>query len=544
MLQTKFYASITAPAVFLISLLLFTYGLSPQEFIAFETRFALFAQEMLHYGPSFFPTSYHQPYPDYPVTATLLTYFLAHAFGHFSKLVAVFPSALAAALTMTATYAIGALRDRRWGLYATLFLLMTVTFLAEARTISLDQYTTMVTAWCFYCAYSAQQQQKYFRLWFIPVLFVIGFAFRGPIGLIIPAAVLYIFYILENDYKKSFLIIGYTLSLLILCSLGLFLIAYHVGGLNFGQEVLRFEIFYRMQDSGNNPPFFYYFIHSITSYALTFPLAILILLGLRRTCFAHNAAPNLQLIQKLAAWFLIIMIGMSIPGDKKIRYILPIAPALALISAYLFIMARDKQYFTNLYKYLYKFFYFTPALAILATLSLWLFSTWKSLDFSINYFTALSIFAVFALLNFSNSMWLKNKLTKECWVLLLAALSFVAFYIFLLEPVNLSINSTRAAVQKIEALRQAAGATLVFYQEDRDSLPIKYLVNVQPVAIPQFVTQPDQLLTIKNKAFFVAGETEFSQIPFNELKHFQVITHAVIGRKKMIVFTQAIPSLN
>lgn len=45
----------------------------------------------------------------------------------------------------------------------------------------------------------------------------------------------------------------------------------------------------------------------------------------------------------LIAWTLVIMIGMSIPDDKKARYILAMAPAIALIAAYPFAMQWRKK---------------------------------------------------------------------------------------------------------------------------------------------------------------------------------------------------------
>ena len=42
---------------------------------------------------------------------------------------------------------------------------------------------------------------------------------------------------------------------------------------------------------------------------------------------------------------LVILIGMSVPGAKKIRYILPMAPAAALLAAYPFTLSNEADYF-------------------------------------------------------------------------------------------------------------------------------------------------------------------------------------------------------
>ena len=84
--------------VFLISLCLFLTAQINRELLQFESRFGLFAQEMLHNGLSFFPTVYGQYYPDYPALHTVLMTLSARLFGHFSVIAVLLPSACAAAL--------------------------------------------------------------------------------------------------------------------------------------------------------------------------------------------------------------------------------------------------------------------------------------------------------------------------------------------------------------------------------------------------------------------------------------------------------------
>jgi hypothetical protein len=53
----------------LLALLLFIAGVYGQAPIGFDSRFVLFAQEMLRHGPTVFPTTYGQPYADSSVPA-------------------------------------------------------------------------------------------------------------------------------------------------------------------------------------------------------------------------------------------------------------------------------------------------------------------------------------------------------------------------------------------------------------------------------------------------------------------------------------------
>ena len=190
--------NVEALLIFCLGLMVFTIGLSHQEVVRFESRFYLFAMEMWRHGPSWFPTTYQEPYPDYPATGTLLIYLFSKLFGSMNKLTAVLPSAIASAVVLTTTYLIGALHSRRWGFFAVCFLMFTVAFMTESRTISLDNYTTAITTLCFYLAYSASLSKKSPSIVLMAILLIVGFAFRGPIGLVTPAGVLCVFYLLEN----------------------------------------------------------------------------------------------------------------------------------------------------------------------------------------------------------------------------------------------------------------------------------------------------------------------------------------------------------
>lgn len=457
--------------IFFLGLFLFTIGLSHQEMISFESRFYLFSLEMMRHGITAFPTTYGKYYPDYPVTSTLLIYLSAHWFGGLTKWTAVFPSVVASALTLVFTYRIGALHGRRWGWSSVLFLLCTLTFFSEARTISLDQYTTLVTTISFYLAYSALLEKRNPNLFFIALCLLAGFAFRGPIGLIIPASVLFIFYATEKNKKHFFVFCGLAFFLLLFCIAVLSWLAYHAGGSCFLHNVLRMQIFSRMNPV-QTPPFYFYVVESMGAYAVTYPLAIIILIFLRRPLLKKDPSVDFILLKKIVFWILIVLIGLSIPADKKVRYLLPIAPALALISGYFILMVREK--------------YVKKSLFILSGL-------------------------VFI---------------------------FVMSMLWVVEPINIKLNSVRGTVLKIESLRQINQAKLIFYQEDSDGLPIKYLINISKEEIPLFVKTPKEILLVRKPAFFISSEENFNAIPNKIRSHVKVVFRGEIVRKRMVVFSK------
>lgn len=138
----------------LLALLRFIAGNWDQSSIGFDSRFVLFAQEMLRYGPGFFPTTYGQPYADYLSTSTLLTWLLSLPLGRVTSLSAWLPTAIASALIVALVYRLTAPYSRRWALLSVALLLLSSTFISETRSVSLDQMLAAVTLAVFYLGYA------------------------------------------------------------------------------------------------------------------------------------------------------------------------------------------------------------------------------------------------------------------------------------------------------------------------------------------------------------------------------------------------------
>ncbi len=515
------YAKWDAIVIFILGIVFFTLGLSQQEVTGFDARFYLFALEMWHHGFSWFPTTYQQPYPDYPVTSTLFIYLAAKLFGGLDKFTAVFPSAAAAAGTLAVTYSIGALHARRWGWCAAGFLLFTVAFLMSARTISLDMYVTLMTVVSFYIVYRAQWLQKKLPWEWLTFFLVLSFAIRGPIGLIVPTAVVCVFYLLEGALKSLLLVGMLALGLLLLCCGILFGIAYHAGGTELMHAVLRMEVLGRMQEM-RTPPFYFYFQESVGAYAVSYPLAILVLLGVSNKLLQRGLPRDMKLLQILAAWALIIMLGLSIPADKKVRYILPAAPAMALICGYLYMAVSHMRYLTWL-RQIFNFICFVFPLLGLALLALL-----HAKQVPLAYWPLTGMFIVMQAVIFT-VRGLSQR--HEMIIFFIAAITFVLTYIFVVEEINLNTNRTRDFVQRIEMIRAKNHAQLVFYREGKDGLVIKYLADVPQELQPVFVSDKKALNQLKKPLIIITREenaAEFPQITFrliekNKIGHDQVV---------------------
>lgn len=528
MLKMGYSKGTDCTAIFFGSLVLFTLGLAHQEVVGFDSRLYEFAMEMWRHGFGWFPRTFAQYYPDYPVTASWVIYLCAKLFGTFNKLIAVLPSAMAASLTLVVTYCIGALHNRKWACSAVILLLLTLEFVSEARSIAYDQYITLITALCFYLVYSGKLLQTNKRIYLLLPLFILGFAFRGPIGLVIPTGVVCVFYLLEKDYKKFFLLGVVSALLLVICTSIFLLIAYHTGGMDFLQQVLHTEVLNHVHDLKSNP-FDFYFLENFGVYALTYPLMVLMLPGIFVVYSKKLAAVEKKFLLALLGWVAVILIGLSIPDDKKIRYILPIAPAMALFCAYLFSNNIENLYLRGLKRAFYWLCFYLPATCLFALcfFHLKLYFDYLSFPLLVGAFVFLQVMMLIIFL------LMREKIIR---VLFLAAMTFVMVYICVVEPTGIALNSASDFVLKVENYRMQKHVQLVFYREGWDALAVKYFINMPHEEKLFFIATPEQLMAYANPAIFIASVEYVQSLPSTVKSHFKQIMSGTIGHDKVIVF--------
>lgn len=529
--------------VFFGCLALFLFGLHNQDFIGFQTRFAVFAQEMLRNGISFFPTTYNAPYPDYPATSTLLIYLVSLPFNKVTPFTAILPTAITSALIAVVTYKIGALQNRVWGWYGVLFLLFTASFLAEARTIALDQYISLITASCFYLLYSAdcahhdgKTQSFPKQLFYLSLLWVIGFAFRGPIGLIVPASVVAGYLLLGRRWIHLLWVAATSFLLLIICGAMLLWLAYLDGGQSFVDAVIIMQAASRVHLITKNP-WGYYFVNSFADYAITYPLVVLLAVGL----FSRLIKPitfndPLYLVKRLLFWALIIFIGFSFANSKRNHYILPAAPALALLSAYIFTVSTPSlgAFVFSLKRIFLKICLILPGLLALLVGAAWLITDYLGLKLPVSAGMVLFLFIIMQIV----VLYYQK---KQRILLIGAMLSFVILNILIIEPANYFLNQTREFVYSFEHIRHQANAAFGFYNFGRDALAIKFMANLPPEEIeqniqPLFINDVTALLALNQKVFFITQPKTYNTLPDSVKSQLTLLSTDKIGHAPVFIF--------
>ncbi|WP_455824691.1 ArnT family glycosyltransferase [Pseudomonas graminis] len=481
-----------------LALLLFIAGSWHQAIIGFDSRFVVFAQEMLRHGPGFFPTTYGQPYPDYLATSTLLTWLFSLPLGQVTSLTAWLPTAMASAVIVTLVYRLTAPYSQRWGLVSIAALLLSSTFITETRSVSLDQMLAAITLAVFYLGYAHDHFGAAKRLHWLYLLLIIGFAIRGPIGLVVPTGVLCSYYLINRQWRQLFSF-GLLAFALLVAGIGLLLLMAKLsGGESFMQDVIRMQFLGRMDGTEGSSGVLYYFTSSLGNYAMAYPLALLVLLavalGGRRT-----PEPALQLVLYCAAAGLLVMLGLSIPEAKKARYVLPMLPMAAIIAAYPF-QAGQGRLFAGLRGLMLAIWTVLPALLIAGMIVARRHypEQWGSPGVAFAVLGGLQALALLALLK-----------ARPLGPALVAVIAVWVTYIGMVEPLVRAVYDTRTFTLQVHEQVMQQRAPLILHGLGKDAKAIKYMVNLNCDEVPLFTQQPADLNPIQGPAWLVMSEADY-----------------------------------
>ncbi|CRM32197.1 ArnT family glycosyltransferase [Pseudomonas sp. 44 R 15] len=487
----------------LLALVLFIAGNWHQAIIGFDSRFVVFAQEMLRHGPSFFPTTYGQPYADYLATSTLLTWLLSLPLGEVTSLTAWLPSAVASACIVVLVYRLTAPYSQRWGVLSIAMLLLSSTFISETRAVSLDQMLAAVTLAVFYLGYAHDHFSAAKRLHWVFALLMLGFAIRGPIGLVIPTGVLCSYYLINRQWRQLFSFGLLALALLAACIGLLLLLAKLSGGEDFLHEVIRMQFLGRMDGSEGSSGVLYYFTSSLGNYALAYPVALLVLLAVM-SGGRRAADPALKLVLYCAAAGALVMLGLSVPQAKKARYILPMLPMAAIIAAYPFQVAQGRL-FSGLRGLMLVLWTLLPALLAVGLIAARRRYPELLADLGL-------MFGLLAVLQGLAVLALFKARLRAVGPAFVAVAAVWTTNISVVEPLERSLYDTRTftLAAKEQILQQPA--PLVLHALGKDAKAIKFMVNFNCDKVPLFTQLPVELQPIQAPAWLVMSQEDFQNL--------------------------------
>lgn len=521
--------------IFAVALLLFTWGIWDQPAQGFDGRWALFLQEMFRHGPSLFPTTYGEPYPDYPGTATYLSYLFARLFGAPNQLANMLPTALASAGVLALLYRLLAPASRAWALLAVILTALTTQWLDKARSVCLDQMIALMCLGAFYLLHSAEQLGSRWRQYGVFPLFVLAFVFRGPLGLIEVCAVVCTYWLLgvsrSQAETRALLskVLAYGIAGLVLlagCWWGLMQLARFSGGQAFADAVYTMQVSGRLDDSGE--PFYFYFQLSLYRYFPLVPIALATLVALRHRWAQRHLDADLQLALRLGACGLMILLGLSVPHFKRAYYILPMVPMFAALAAYG--LLRGEGWMTRVRGA------FQGLVAVLPTLAIVVVFVCKRLWHKHDYWpdvsvpTLVGVLLVLQLLVFA--VWyLRQGTSRLVGVSLIALVAQWLLLVTVVEPANDLKFDTRTFVTQVEQLRAKSPGPLVFLNLGKDTWAVRYMMNLDHDENPQplFISADDKaaLENLPPRAWVIFARKEQDMLVGTSLR--QIIA-AYIGR--------------
>jgi 4-amino-4-deoxy-L-arabinose transferase-like glycosyltransferase len=312
-----------------------------------EPRYVQVAREMFQRGDLITPTLGGHTWFEKPA---LLYWIMGLSFRLFgiSEWSARLGSAVCGVLTIVPIYRVARRVEvisgdpdlRHLGCWSALIFATTPGIIAFSRGASFDIVITMTTTWALSSVFLAElETNDVHRRW----LLVTGYAFvglsllaKGLVGLVIPAGVLFLYYLLRRSTPPRWFLSSLLWGLLITIA---------VTGLWYGPVIIKHrwafidEFFIQhhfaryLSNKYHHPqPFFYY-------------LLIIIPLGLPWLVFAIDAIRRIRgwtlqgktPVDRLRvfafAWLIMPLLFFSFSGSKLPGYILPVLPALALLSA-------------------------------------------------------------------------------------------------------------------------------------------------------------------------------------------------------------------
>ena len=240
------------------------------------------------------------------------------------------PSVLAALGCLSLTYVLaGAIFGRRAALWSVLILVTSIEFFALSRVVILDMVLTFfitLSLACFWLGHLATGPRRKFLVLLMYAFIGAATLVKGPIGLVLPAAVIFFYLLLSGKWAlvgEMELSLGVPLFLIVAAS---WYVAVELRNPGYLHHFLYEENFARFTTTQFNRsrPWYYFFM---VLAAGCFPWTLLLPMTLADFRKRPPADGHLFLILWIASPFIVF----SLSASKLPHYILPLYPPLAIL---------------------------------------------------------------------------------------------------------------------------------------------------------------------------------------------------------------------
>jgi hypothetical protein len=314
---------------------LFIYKVGDRDFWApDEGDYAQVSREMVEQGHWIFPTLNQESYVIKPVLYNWLTALISLPAGDVDEFRARIVSASAALGIILVIFYLGKMMfSVRAGFLASLILGTSALFLQYARWTQINMLSTFlftITIFLFYQGYTTPEKRKLSYL-FMYFTTGIGMLNMGPVDAIMPALVIGVYLLVMKDLKHlKELRLGWGIPIVLAITVPWYLVVSLQGEYALG--LLIKTNFTRYFDTWvHKQPFYYYLVNLPGDFI---PWTVF-LPGAFYLAFSQRSKGERKQLLFLLIWIVSIFLFFSFSQCKRPQYILPIYPALALLTAYL-----------------------------------------------------------------------------------------------------------------------------------------------------------------------------------------------------------------
>ncbi len=321
-----------------LCLILFFYKLGSYPFFDVdEPRYAETAREMLERNDWITPYFNYELRLNKPVMFYWLIAFSYQLFG-ISEFAARFFSALSAMGMVFITYGLGRWWiNPRFGLFSALILATTIEVIGLSRMAIIDMTLAFFISSTIISLFLVAHHSK---KWWLVAGLLSGLAIltKGPVGIILPGAIFVVYTLLTRQFKACFLNRWFPLALITSLTVALpwYIAAWQVHGQLFLDEVYH-NNFSRFSGGINyhiKPWYFYLPVIAVgfMPWSLFLPLGVF--QGIKHLKQPNQPAYFLSLFALI--WAGLIFLFFSMAQTKLLTYVLPLFPALALLTGFVF----------------------------------------------------------------------------------------------------------------------------------------------------------------------------------------------------------------
>lgn len=305
-----------------------------------EPRYAESAREMIERG------NWITPYFNYEVRFEKPVFFywliiLAYKLFGLSEFSARFFSAVSASAMVGMVYALGRhFISRQYGLFSALILASSLMMIGIGRMAITDMTLSCFMTGTTLCLFMAAHRDL---KWWLAAGIVTGFGIltKGPVALVIPGAIFTLYTLLTSQFKRCLLNRWVPLAVLIAVGLAApwYMAIYQENGPIFIESQLMNNVT-RYSDvvSGHKQPAYFYTLVLLAGFlpwTPYLPAALRQLWMSFKNRQALTAQQNFHYLIPLfsAVWIAFVFLFFSVSNTKLLTYILPLFPALALLTA-------------------------------------------------------------------------------------------------------------------------------------------------------------------------------------------------------------------